>query len=402
MPSLQLRHIDRYLWELGHHANLIPKIRKLEIFSSSEGRVKKREVRPESRPSIQILWDLTVPAGGRHTPRFYVLKTRVGVYGLPCEDAEYPAVSALQIQNSASFSRDSLFEKCLEVIDEFYTLDPSRELSCAQWKAALKSDTVQGLLAMLLFILPNLKELYIGAAWLMDFPMFSELTPEDLLYSPGEWRHDWMGEILTTLKEKLEVLEFPAGSEGMRFQRRSSAIFDFRSFKMLRYISVPMHALQWCWRGTTPDPADVFPPTLELLRISECASRTANFMNELCLSKKKGFFPNLRCVELYFLLDKDIVAKLCESARRPDITQDVRNMCISADLELYIFFPARGYQLTTEGWGSTPWTLLEDVWYGRPYAQRWDADGDVVMAEYTRRKHLADLAYETHQSADDL
>jgi hypothetical protein len=80
-----------------------------------------------------------------------------------------------------------------------------------------------------------------------------------------------MRSVLRIMKANLHSLEFPANFTDLDFLRRT-AVFNFRAFSHLRYISVPMHALQWHTVGRrVPRPADprlIFPPTLELLRIT--------------------------------------------------------------------------------------------------------------------------------------
>jgi hypothetical protein len=50
-----------------------------------------------------------------------------------------------------------------------------------------------------------------------------------------------------------------------------------------------------------PDPRELFPPTLEVLNISEASPYTPIFLKDLCTAKKDGHFPSPRRVEVYHL-----------------------------------------------------------------------------------------------------
>ncbi|KAF2030883.1 hypothetical protein EK21DRAFT_111549 [Setomelanomma holmii] len=63
-PRFNLTHIDKYLWEIGHHAHLLPQIHSLDIWSQSENRVSfdsaglpDRKYVPTFAPIF--LWDVT-------------------------------------------------------------------------------------------------------------------------------------------------------------------------------------------------------------------------------------------------------------------------------------------------------------------------------------------------------
>jgi hypothetical protein len=370
-PKFKLGHIHGYLWGLGRHPTLQHKVRRLEIFSSGEGRV----VDPftEYRNSFLI---------------------GTGAYN--------------SVKCPPELSQDKFFlRKCSEVINYVYgTKQPSSQPHLAKhveaWNYALHSDVVAALLGILLAILPNLKELYLGATWLMDFPIFRGiLHSEAPSYHPRNWKHSWLNNVFDQLKPRLEILEFPTDFGSFTFGRLTRTPFDFRSFPSLKSLSVPMCSLHWCESFHTPpaDPKYIFPPTLELLRISECDEDTTNFMNEVCLAKKKGHLPNLTSVELYFICDLDDIKIGCQNSRCPDPVHEVPKMFRDANMGLYLWFP--GIFWYTPEVGGTPWSWAEEgqlnetevkrygepdwTWIG-PMEWRWDAQGDVEMLDaYSNR-----------------
>lgn len=366
-PMLKLTHIQIYLWELGHRPTLQHKVQRLEIFSSN----KNRELEHIFR----------APTATR-----------------PGQSVKYPA----QRCPSRLHHYVGLLPKCSEIIN--YIHSPSQEIQFPHtarhreaWQKALKSDIVAALFGILLVILPNLKELYLGATWLMDFPVFRSILHSEAWFCiPQSWEHDWLNKVFNLLKDRLEVLEFPTNLEMFWFRRLTRTPFDFRSFPKLRYLSVPMAALHWCGASRVPPakPERVFPPTLELLRISECNEYTPNFMNEVCSSKKKNRLPDLAWVELYFIRDLGEIQAKCQIRRCPDPVHDVRRMFHDAKIGLYLWFP--GSRWSTPEVGGTPWSRAEKKdlneteleKYGEPdwisagsMEWRWDVQGDVEMLD---------------------
>lgn len=325
-PRFRLAYIHKYLWELGHHSAIIPRIRRLEIFSTSDGRRK-------------------LPPPGRH-------------YIPEVDYSAYPAVKC----PPEVFAEEDFISKCREMI-EYFTQEKTH---CRlEWLQALEQDIVPALFGVLIVSLPNLRELCLGATWMMDFPVFSllqfiHISPgRPRILRPKEWRKLWMNDIILLMGKRLRVLEFPADLRGLCFGNRA-AVFGLSFFRHLRCLSLSMDILQDPRRPWLPphDPAAIFPASLRLLRISECKDTTANFMNELCLAKKNGKFPHLHDVQLYFKDEVEYV-KICSRVHRtPHPVHAVRRMCTDAGMSLYLYFPI--VKLKTEDIGATPWSFQEE------------------------------------------
>jgi hypothetical protein len=87
-------------------------------------------------------------------------------------------------------SQTEFMEKCKEFIDYYAPKDDTLEDEGLNsfWKEALEADIMQTHLGVLLCALPNLKELYLGASWLMDFPMFGSVaTRQRRPWAPVDW-----------------------------------------------------------------------------------------------------------------------------------------------------------------------------------------------------------------------
>ncbi|KAF2656419.1 hypothetical protein K491DRAFT_757524 [Lophiostoma macrostomum CBS 122681] len=362
-PAFNLTHLHTFLRELGHHYYLIPKIKCLEILSSAKGRVPHQEL-------------LNVDLGAA------------------LEVEEYPALPCPW----ELFALSNFRARCVDVINYFLKEGDYRR----NWHTALNADIVQALLGVLLVILPNLKSLHIGASWLMDWPIFSSLTPPGVkIVEPEGWDHKWLSPVLQKLQAELQALEFPADMAAFVAEYRTVALFDFRGFKKLKHLSLSSATFCSQTRQPPPNPARLLPTSLELLRMSECTPATINFMNEICLAKKHGKFPSLKRVELYFWSSVRIICSAARRRRDPHPVHDVRRMCADAEIELYLYFPM--LKLSTRDLGRAPWSireegisklkavelaacsrnpLLDPRWLApEPFELTSDLEGDIVMME---------------------
>ena len=68
-------------------------------------------------------------------------------------------------------------------------------------------DVTSAFTAILLVSLPNLQELMLSAAWLMEFPIFAGLEVRQFLNHryPYDWKQEWLGPLLVPLLAKLKV-----------------------------------------------------------------------------------------------------------------------------------------------------------------------------------------------------
>jgi hypothetical protein len=232
----------------------------------------------------------------------------------------------------------------------------------------------------------------------MDWPIFSSLTPVGVrIIEPGGWKHKWLSPVLRKLQPELQVLEFPANMAAFVTNHGAVALFDFRGFKNLKYLSVSSSA--WCSfpRRPPPNPVQLLPKGLEMLRMSECTSPTINLINEICLAKKQGNFPSLVRIELYFSRSVRFICDAAQRRRNPHPVNDTPRICADAGIELYMYFPI--CCLSTRGVGRTPWSLREEgIWKLKeaehlamhpeqgpgwlelePFELGSDLDGDILM-----------------------
>ena len=204
----------------------------------------------------------------------------------------------------------------------------------------------------------------------------------------------YLAPVLKQLQHRLTILEFPANFEGFYFIGMPRAIFDFRGFQNLTELNISMKALFWTsfapWRSPA-DPSTILPRALKVLRVSECTATTANFANQLCLLIKRGQFPALRRVELYFKHWRQKIEMDAEEFRCMHPVKDTRQIFSDAGLELYLYFPS--VEWNTREFESTPWSckvegLLKETeiialnLHGSPFNTfeiEADREGDVEM-----------------------
>ena len=82
----------------------------------------------------------------------------------------------------------------------------------------------------------------------------------------------------------------------------------------------------------------IFPPSLEVLRISEATHDTANILNSVCAGKIAGHLPLVRRVELYYIDAHHIVEALAARYHCLDPIKDGQRVCRDAEIELRLYF----------------------------------------------------------------
>lgn len=264
-PSFHIAHIHRVLHLLSRRPALLPKIRVLELFGSSEGRIP------------------------------YAQTTDVAYFQR--KPPSYPSIC---------FSDPLQKVELCKRLEKAFADHVDEDWKTAAWSDRVRKDIIPNFLAVLLLILPNLRELKCAASWLMDFAVFDGcMTPEaSITRYPARLavyrRHLYF--IAAKLQQRLEVLEFPADLANFDIIMAPSEIFDFRGFTQLRELTLTTRLLHWPQhRRVVADPVCVLPRSLELLRISEANERTGEFVHYLCDARaRRGHFPALGRIELYY------------------------------------------------------------------------------------------------------
>jgi hypothetical protein len=333
---------------------------------------------------------------GRTTKTRYVSRTGVYIY---LADVTYtPTPAPDRITQEAEF-----MEVCKTMIKHYATT----KRHAKDWIYSLQADIVPALFGVLLCALPNLRELKVGDAWLMDFPFFANTrSPSAIANSPHPWawEHSFLSGALTATLPLLTVLEVPSDMTALIFDHSMTTLFDFRRFENLKELTLTMKAIQGhgTFRQATPlaDLREIFPKILEILRISEATHITANFLNQLCLAKKTSYFPSLKRVEAYHMEHLENTRFNANQRRCLDPIDDVRTMFRDAEVAVYLYFPP--WTMTTwESEGGTPWRMKtepDELHRGEYTCYRkamgpfgvpqepmnrveieWDAEGDAVM-----------------------
>lgn len=172
-PRFSLKYIDRYMYELAQQPKLWAQVYKLEIWSKNEGRVKYDERGLSIKEYISTKAATGIPSGS--------------------------------------------LETVCKVVMERYVCSEAME---AEWRAALQDDVVPALFTVLLCMLSKLKELTLGNAWSMDFPIFAHLLSPNtraLPYIPTAWSSSYSAPAVITRIWQLKVLELPADMTAMYF-----------------------------------------------------------------------------------------------------------------------------------------------------------------------------------------
>jgi hypothetical protein len=284
---------------------------------------------------------------------------------------------------------------------------------CVSWFTALHQDCVPALFCVLICLLPNLEELKLGNAWLRDFPIFGNMLSPNVNATRtlgASYGFKYMSYALDLLLQRLVVLEVPADMSTVRVSMHATTLFNFHKFNTLKEVGITMHAL-WlkssARRNTPPDPREIFPSSLEVLKISEATWATLAFLQNLCLAKIGGHYAALRRVEVYYSdpLDQVEIRYAAFVPQGRNLVVRTHKMCSDADVALYMYFPAN--RLLIWEIDGTPWRLREErdefnlalergrrkyiesmkedgaIFFipdwSKAYEAEWDKDGDVFM-----------------------
>jgi hypothetical protein len=174
-PRFNLTFIDGYMWEMGHRSHLLSRVKKLEIWSRSEGRTSKT----------------------RHV-------NRIGVYVYLTDVIYNPTPAPDHITQQAEF-----MEICKTVIQHY----AANKRHAKDWINSITTDVVAALFGVLLCVLPNLRELNVSDAWLMDSPFFANTRSSSAIANPPHpwlWRHSFLSGALAATLPRLTVLEVPS------------------------------------------------------------------------------------------------------------------------------------------------------------------------------------------------
>ncbi|KAI0574920.1 F-box multi-domain protein [Pyrenophora tritici-repentis] len=363
-PRFNITYIYEYMCELSRRPKLIQRVKSMEIWSTSQGRIAYDD---EDSPPMLL---------------------------------GYNPVKAPEEMTSAF----ECMTQCRAIVKRFARNEKDRDM----WMRALDEDVIPALFGILICTLPNLKELRLGQGWLMDFPMFSNMLATQVQPIPKTWMYSFLAGPLDLLYSRLTVLEVPADMRTLEFPG-TSTVFDLRPFQHLAEVGITMEALLHDYEilGESPDPRKIFPPTIKVLRISEATTFTACFLKDLCAAKISGHFPSLRRVEVYYMdTSNDQIWKGEKLSLL--LIKFLRRIFRAAELELYLYFP-RWWMLETWEIGGTPLSLQEEgllpvaellalrqypegshvrfepgdlenlVRNYPPLETEWDRDGDAVM-----------------------
>jgi hypothetical protein len=231
--------------------------------------------------------------------------------------------------------------KCKEVI-RYYAVDRT---GLIEWENGLDFDCVPALFGVLMCILPNLRALKLGSAWMMDFPIFgSVLAPgmENSSWLPWGWRHPFLDAVRDQLLSRLEILETPVDMGWWFVPWGVNTMFDFRNFANLKVLGISMRML---WRDAPkapPNPQDLFPPSLEQLRICNAGTSTPTFVRSITTGKIAGHMPVLDRMEIHYRspLTEMLRSLMIPRNQRWHPVDDIRYDCRAAGLAVYILFPA--------------------------------------------------------------
>ncbi|KAH3993078.1 hypothetical protein HBI10_208850 [Parastagonospora nodorum] len=349
-PRFKLTHVDKYISQLIRHERLQPQVTSLEICSLSEHRIPRNQY----GLAIRLYHPTRAPVGA--DPDFIAR----------CESI----INTAYCQQTRIGNSDAL-----------------------QWKVAMRQDCLPALLAVLVSMLSNLRELKLGNTWLMDFPILSKMLSPNVIASsmiPSPWLHPWLEGIKDTLRPKLAVLNVPADMSCLHLSRQANTV------RALWWLSGPH-------QFAPPDPRELFPPSLQVLRVSEADPQTHRFVEHLYKAKIGGHLPALRRIEVCYMLSNKLVlaANPAFPNRDWDPTLDLQKSCRDAELALYVYVP--DYEMATWVLGRSPWLLREEhdtfariahdaFWKAIghfaimdesarsiPYEAEWDSDGDLVM-----------------------
>ena len=200
-------------------------------------------------------------------------------------------------------------------------IDAQEVQAKSDWKAHLlgKScwDIPNAYIALLIALLPNIEELYLGATWQEYFPMLHQCRygPTMDLKCSHATNPTYLNALFRYLIPKLRTLELPVfdwNEYGTVTDKSAIRSFDASSFTSLRQfafstgaISPPPHVARPIHGGLiqASDPYDLLPADIESIILTcvwghrrEIADA---WVRDLAEAITNGRFPNLRSIEWY-------------------------------------------------------------------------------------------------------
>ncbi|KAH9869481.1 hypothetical protein IAQ61_006687 [Plenodomus lingam] len=285
-PCFNLAWIDLYLWQLRSRPELIKQVHTLDIWSRSNGRVTRDE------------------------------RNRI------CH--EYPKIKAATVLENTRF-----LPHFLSVLKN---AKDERVIS------QIEEDVLPLLFCYLVVSLPGLRERKLGGAWLMDFPIFECGLSSALgrMYLPGDWRNSFSLSTYKNLLSQLTVLDVPADMTAMHFAQSARTVFDSSAY--------PCEPSKNSRTRLPAKPHKIFPPTLQILRISEASQTTPHFLCQLAIAKKYGsHLPALVRVEAYF---ESRYKAYCHNASSRSPARriiHIPKLFKDAHIALLLYFPPLGF-----------------------------------------------------------
>ncbi|ORY17339.1 hypothetical protein BCR34DRAFT_597125 [Clohesyomyces aquaticus] len=237
-PSFLLEMIHHYMYHLCHNSHLPHKAKKLEITSNTQARMETARGRYAKIPFPREL-------------------TRV---------------------------RADFLTVCRDVILANTSPGSAERLD---WCHALSYDIVPALFAVLITVLPNLKEFLVGANWLMDFPIFRYKISPFLLTNDR-------------IKLRLKTLEFPLESRRVSFGNNNLGPFTFVDFHSFRRLSLSAQTF-FPSRNPPTCPSTILPASLELFRLTDMIRDYGSHIRTMIRAKTAGqHLLNFSRLELFY------------------------------------------------------------------------------------------------------
>ena len=324
-PCFKITYIDRFMLEMFRQNYVIPKIQSLELWSTDENRRLKQDLDVVQRQAAYQFSYKAVACPPDLMERFNL-------------------------------------EGCHEMM-KYYSKDKHDE---RKWLAALKSDVVPALLALLLVSLPKLKELRCVALWLMDFPILSAMRSVEVVDThPFEWEHNFLAGVMEKVGPRLEVFEVPTNLSYMYFMGRPASLFNYTLLVGLKELTVSMEVLYYNGRLRRPSPWPVplLPPNIRTLRISEGSLMTTLLVEDICKVKKAGkSLQSLQRVDVIYDRPYTQVLTAASLKNQLDPVYDMKSFCASAELAISLYFP--GTRIVSSEVNRSLWSLREsrEMW----------------------------------------
>lgn len=282
-PRFYATQAYNYIRALTQHADLIPKVKSLELWSSLY-HDKYLAGSAYNRPTSILQWVRAM----QHPED---MEERMRVFSMRLKDAMQSLI-------------------CVSTY-----VNPLRDVT--EWEEKLDHYVIPATLALLLSILTGLKELKLAGTETTHTPFFHLLLlgladqdadsydedadcDEDTrlnceMASKRKELELTSKPILKLLKEKLEVFEYPKDMAWFVSSWRIRDMMGFRDFGALKILSVPLTL----FRSSRPMIA-ALPETIVCLRVTEVEQQMGWFVRELCRARKNGLFTDLKRLEMYY------------------------------------------------------------------------------------------------------